>query len=173
MLLLRRLVTVAGVLTLLASYVAAQAVSELQVSPENLTLRVGERKSLFPAAFDRSGNVIPTARFTYRSTAPAIASVDADGAVVGRAAGSTNVEVRAGTRSVTVPVTVSGNAGGVSGGGAPGVGGALPAAPANTSRIIIDPATIYLVRSRSTRSAATSSGLPQGWGRSKRGCRTA
>ena len=150
MLLLRRLVTVAGVLTLLASAAAAQAVSELQVSPENLTLRVGERKSLFPAAFDRSGNVIPTARFTYRSTAPAIASVDADGAVVGRAAGSTNVEVRAGTRSVTVPVTVSGSAGAV-GGGAPSVGGTLPAAPANTSRIIIDPATIYLVPSESQR----------------------
>ena len=54
MLQLRRLVTVAGVLALLAGPVAAQAVSELQVSPENLTLRVGERKSLFPAAFDRS-----------------------------------------------------------------------------------------------------------------------
>ena len=151
MLLLRRLVTVAGVLTLLASAAAAQAVSELQVSPENLTLRVGERKSLFPAAFDRSGNVIPTARFTYRSTAPAIASVDADGAVVGRAAGNTNVEVRAGTRSVTVPVTVAGSAVGVGGGGAPGMGGTLPAAPANTNRIIIDPATIYLVPSESQR----------------------
>lgn len=150
MFLLRRLVTVAGVLTLLASAAAAQAVSELQVSPENLTLRVGERKSLFPAAFDRSGNVIPTARFTYRSTAPAIASVDADGAVVGRAAGNTSVEVRAGTRSVTVPVTVAGSAGAV-GGGAPSVGGTMPAAPANTSRIIIDPATIYLVPSESQR----------------------
>lgn len=150
MLQLRRLVTVAGVLALLAGPVAAQAVSELQVSPENLTLRVGERKSLFPAAFDRSGNVIPTARFTYRSTTPAVASVDADGAVVGRSAGTTNVEVRAGTRSVSVPVTVAGSAA-TSGGGAPAGLGGLGAAPANTNRIIIDPATIYLVPSESQR----------------------
>jgi Big-like domain-containing protein/WD40 repeat protein len=153
MLQLRRLVTVAGVLVLLAGPAAAQAVSELQVSPENLTLRVGERKSLFPAAFDRSGNVIPTARFTYRSTAPGVASVDADGAVIGRAAGSTNIEVRAGTRSVTVPVTVSGSAT-TAGGGAPAGLGGLGAAPANTNRIIIDPATIYLVPSESQRLVA-------------------
>ncbi|MEP6744373.1 MAG: Ig-like domain-containing protein [Gemmatimonadota bacterium] len=151
MLQLSRLVTVAGVLSLLAGSVAAQAVSELQVSPENLTLRVGERKSLFPAAFDRSGNVIPTARFTYRSTAPTIASVDADGAVVGRSAGTTNIEVRAGTRSVSVPVTVSGGAGG---GAQPGGSAGLPSAPSNTNRIIIDPATIYLVPSESQRLTA-------------------
>ena len=54
MFLLRRLVSVAGLLGLLAAPVLAQ-VSEVQVSPTTLTLRVGERKSLFPAAFDRSG----------------------------------------------------------------------------------------------------------------------
>lgn len=155
MLQLRRLVNVAGVLALLAGPVAAQAVSELQVSPENLTLRVGERKSLFPAAFDRSGNVIPTARFTYRSTAPAIASVDADGAVIGRGVGSTNIEVRAGTRSVTIPVSVSG---GSATGGTSATAGSLPAAPANTNRIIIDPATIYLVPSESQRLVAKAIG---------------
>lgn len=149
MLQLRRLVTVAGVLALLAGPAAAQTVSEVQVSPENLTMRVGERKSLFPAAFDRTGNVIPTTRFTYRSSAPSVASVDADGAVIGRAAGSATIEVRAGTRTVSVPVTVTGGGAVTSGGGASGA-----IAPNNTSRIIIDPATIYLVPSESQRLVA-------------------
>ncbi|HVX89231.1 MAG TPA: Ig-like domain-containing protein [Gemmatimonadales bacterium] len=149
MLQLRRLVTVAGVLALLAGPAAAQTVSEVQVSPENLALRVGERKSLFPAAFDRTGNVIPTTRFTYRSSAPGVASVDADGAVIGRSAGSATIEVRAGTRTVSVPVTVTGGGAAVSG-GTPG--GTIP--PNNTSRIIIDPATVYLVPSESQRLVA-------------------
>ena len=146
MLQLRRLVTVAGVLALLAGPIAAQ-VADVQVTPENLSIRVGERKSLYAAAFDRAGNVIPTARFTYRSSAPGIATVDADGAVVGRVAGSAAIEVRAGTRTISVPVTVSG-----AGGAVPGGGGAI--APNNTSRIIIDPATIYLVPSESQRLVA-------------------
>src|SRR6478609_7643992 len=106
MLQLRRLVTVAGVLSLLAGPVAAQ-VSEVQVSPSAITLRVGERKSLFPAAFDRSGNVIPTARFTYSSSAPGVASVDAEGAVIGRGAGAATITVRGGGKSVTVAVSVN------------------------------------------------------------------
>src|SRR5574338_229153 len=129
MLQLRRLVTVAGILALLAGPLAAQ-VADVQVTPENLSIRVGERKSLYAAAFDRAGNVIPTARFTYRSSAPGIATVDAEGSVVGRAAGSAAIEVRAGTRTISVPVTVSG-AGGSAPGGASG--GAM--APNNTSRI--------------------------------------
>lgn len=145
---LRRLVTVAGVLALLARPVAAQ-VADVQVTPENLSIRVGERKSLYAAAFDRAGNVIPTARFTYRSSAPGIATVDADGAVVGRASGSTAIEVRAGTRTISVPVTVSG-----AGAAVPGAGASGAMAPTNTSRIIIDPATVYLVPSESQRLVA-------------------
>ena len=104
---LRRLVTVAGVLSALAGPVAAQAVNEVLASPENLSLRVGDRKALTATAFDRAGNVIPTARFTYRSLAPAIASVDIDGSVTGRSPGMTSVEVKAGTKTFTVAVNVS------------------------------------------------------------------
>jgi len=122
MLQLRRLVTVAGVLSLLAGPVAAQ-ITEVQVSPSAITLRVGERKSLFPAAFDRSGNVIPTARFTYSSSAPGVASVDAEGAVIGRGAGAATITVRGGGKSVTVAVSVSAPA-----------PGAPPAPPASLLR---------------------------------------
>lgn len=142
MLQLRRLVTVAGVLSALAGPLAAQAVNELLVSPENITIRVGERKALTATAFDRVGNVIPTARFTYRSTAPTVASVDGDGTVTGRGAGMGSIEVRAGTKSFTVAVNVSAAASAA----VPAAGGGGPI-PSNIARVQIDPATIYLVQS--------------------------
>ena len=138
---LRRLVTVAGVLSALAGPVAAQAVNEVLASPENLSLRVGDRKALTATAFDRAGNVIPTARFTYRSLAPAIASVDIDGSVTGRSAGMTSVEVKAGTKTFTVAVNVSA---GSAAAGTPAGGGPIPG---NIARLQIDPATVYLVQS--------------------------
>lgn len=154
MLQLRRLVTVAGVLSLLAGPVAAQ-VTEIQVSPSAITLRVGERKSLFPAAFDRSGNVIPTARFTYSSSAPGVASVDAEGAVIGRGTGAATITVRGGGKSVTVAVSVNAATTGTPTSPAPsGPNPLLGGVPANATRILIDPATIYLVPSESQRLVA-------------------
>ncbi|HET7042288.1 MAG TPA: Ig-like domain-containing protein, partial [Gemmatimonadales bacterium] len=137
---LRRLVAVAGLLSALAGPAAAQAVNELLVSPENLALRVGDRKALTPTAFDRVGNVIPTARFTYRSLAPTVATVDGVGTVTGRSAGSTTIEVKSGTKIFTVAVNVSASPTGA----VPGASGAVPA---NIARLQIDPATIYLVQS--------------------------
>lgn len=141
MLQLRRLVTVAGFLSALAGPLAAQAVSDLLVSPENLALRVGERKALTATAFDRAGNVIPTARFTYRSVGPAVATVDAEGSVTGRSAGSTTIEIHAGSKLFTVAVNVSA--------GAAPAGPTAPTGPLppNIARVQIDPATIYLVQS--------------------------
>jgi hypothetical protein len=153
MFLLRRLVTVAGVLCLLAAPAFAQ-VSEIQVSPTNLTLRVGDRKALFPAAFDRSGNVIPTARFTYSSSATGVASVDGEGVVIGRGTGTATVTVRNGGKSVTVTVNVNSAAAPAST-TTPGVTSASsPSIPVGATRIIIDPATIYLVPSESQRLVA-------------------
>ena len=153
MFLLRRLVSVAGLLCLLAAPALAQ-VTEVQVSPTNLTLRVGERKSLFPAAFDRSGNVIPTARFTYSSSAPGVASVDPEGAVVGRGTGTATITVRNGGKSVSVTVNVN-SAAAPAGTSTPGATSAtLPGIPVGATRIIIDPATIYLVPSESQRLVA-------------------
>src|SRR5688572_7362489 len=141
---LRRLMTVAGFLAALAGPVAAQQVNEVLVSPEHLALRVGERRALIPAAYDRIGNVVPTARFTYRSTNPAIAAVDAEGSVTGRGPGSATIEVISGTRRATVAVTVTGAAGGPA-----QVGGGV--IPGNISRVVIVPATVYLVPSESQR----------------------
>lgn len=142
---LRRLVTVAGVLSALAGPLAAQAVSEVLASPENLSIRVGDRRAITTTAFDRAGNVIATARITYRSLGPAIASVDADGTVTGRGVGTTTIEVRTGTKTATVLVNVAAAAGG--GGGGSGLAGAGGPIPAGISRVVIDPATVYLVQS--------------------------
>lgn len=143
MLQLRRLVTVAGVLTALAGPLAAQAVSEVLASPENISIRVGDRRAITTTAFDRAGNVIATARITYRSLGPNVASVDGDGTVTGRGAGTTSIEVKAGTKVATVVVTVAAGGGGAS--AAAGTSGG--AIPANISRVVIDPATVYLVQS--------------------------
>ena len=39
----------------------AQTVAEVQVTPETMTLGVGERQTLFATAYDRQGNLIPNA----------------------------------------------------------------------------------------------------------------
>ena len=154
MLRLRRLVTVAGALSLLVGPLAAQ-VSEVQVSPSAVTLRVGERKSLFPAAFDNRGNVIPTQRFTYSSSAPGVASVDAEGAIIGRGAGAATITVRGGGKSVTVAVSVNAPPPGTTPPPAPsGPNPILGGVPSSATRIIIDPATVYLVPSESQRMVA-------------------
>ena len=51
----------AGVLTalLLVSPLTAQTVAEVQITPETMTLGVGQKQALFATAFDSRGNLIP------------------------------------------------------------------------------------------------------------------
>ncbi|HET8623421.1 MAG TPA: Ig-like domain-containing protein [Gemmatimonadales bacterium] len=95
----------------------AQTVAEVQVTPETMTLAVGQKQTLFAAAFDRQGNLISNARFTFRSSDTTIARVEPDGVVVGLAPGLARVEARVQTRRGSLAVLVTGP-GGV--GGAPG-----------------------------------------------------
>ena len=148
----RRLVSVAGVLLALSATAPLRAqVADLQVSPENVTLKVGERKPLYASAFDRSGNIITTARFRYTSASNAVATVDAEGILMGRGPGVTLVTVATGSRSVRVTVTV------VNGPQA-AAPSAPTSAPAGATRIIIDPATVYLLPSESQRLVARAIG---------------
>lgn len=41
-----------------AAPLRAQAVAEVQVAPQTLTLRIGQKQTIFAAAFDRQGNLI-------------------------------------------------------------------------------------------------------------------
>jgi len=87
---------------------AAQTVAEVQVTPETMTLAVGQAQTVFAAAFDRQGNLISNARFTFRSSDTTIARVGADGVVVGLAPGLARVEARAQTRRGSLAVLVTG-----------------------------------------------------------------
>lgn len=106
--------TRAALLTLLATIapasarVAAQTVAEVQVTPATMTLSVGQKQTVFAAAFDRQGNLISNARFTFRSSDTTIARVEADGVVVGLAAGLAQIEARAQTRRGSLAVLVTG-----------------------------------------------------------------
>ena len=92
---------------------AAQSanVSEVQVAPPSVTLKIGERTGLLATAFDRIGNVIPTARITWASNNVQVARVDNNGTVTGVAPGVTIIEARSGTRKGQSAVQVMGAAG--------------------------------------------------------------
>src|SRR5205814_6709587 len=115
-------------------------------------------------AFDRVGNVIPTARPIWTSNNVNVAKVDNNGTVTGVAGGAAIVEARVGTRRGQAVVQVTGGAAPPSTGGPPPVtpptappahggtgpfsrhppGSGPPAAPK------IDPAVIYPLPSANT-----------------------
>ncbi|PYP56459.1 MAG: hypothetical protein DMD40_10855 [Gemmatimonadetes bacterium] len=101
---------------------AAQNVSEVQVAPPTVTIRVGERSGLLATAFDRIGNVIPTVRIIWSSNNVNIAKVDNSGTVTGVANGVAIIEARVGARRGQAAVQVTGGA-------APAPPAAPPAGP--------------------------------------------
>src|SRR3989440_6748998 len=143
----------------------AQNVSEVQVAPPTVTVKVGERSGLLATAFDRAGNVIPTVRFIWSSNNVSVAKVDNDGTVTGVAGGVAIVEARVGPRRGQAAVQVIGAPSAGTQAGAPpqttarptdGTGGVDPFAgqppgtgPASVMRI--EPPTVYLLPSENTR----------------------
>jgi hypothetical protein len=93
---------------LLASDLQAQSVAEVQVTPETMTLGVGQRQSIFAAAYDRQGNLIPTAQFAFRSSDTLVVRVLRDGVVLGVSPGLARVEARVQGRRASMAVLVSG-----------------------------------------------------------------
>src|SRR2546423_13578784 len=86
----------------------AQAVTEVQAAPPSVTIKVGERTGLLATAFDRVGNVIPTARVIWSSNNLAVAKVDNNGTVSGMGGGVAIIEARVGARKGTAAVQVVG-----------------------------------------------------------------
>jgi uncharacterized protein YjdB len=149
----------------------AQNVVEVQVAPPSITLKVGEKSGLLATAFDRVGNVIPTARIIWSSNNVAVAKVDNNGTVTAVAGGVAIIEARVGSRKGQAAVQVVGAPAGSA--GAPTAGqpsvparpaadqpGAVPAAdalqgqPAGTGPaavLRIEPPTVYLLPSENTR----------------------
>lgn len=90
-----------------AAPATAQGVADVQVTPSSLTLGVGERQTLFAAAFDRQGNLLPTATIAFVSSDTTVARVGSDGTVVGLHAGLARVEARAQNRRAEVAIFVT------------------------------------------------------------------
>ncbi|HYC32772.1 MAG TPA: Ig-like domain-containing protein, partial [Gemmatimonadales bacterium] len=110
---------------------AAQAVAEVQVTPETMTLGVGARQTLFAAAYDRQGNLIPAAKFTFWSSDTLIARVMRDGTVLGVAPGLAKVEARSQARRASLAVLITGAVDSAAAG--PPAGSVLTLEPATTS----------------------------------------
>lgn len=108
----------------------AQAVAEVQVAPEALTLRVGERKPVLATGYDAAGNVLGGVQFRFSSTDTTVALVDRAGMVTAVRPGLARVDVRAGSRGGAVMVAVRGL-------DAPAVAGEQPARLRITDSVIL------------------------------------
>lgn len=128
-----------------SSRLAAQTIAEVQVTPETMTLGVGQKQTVFAAAFDRQGNLISNARFSFRSSDTTIARVGPDGVVVGLTPGLARVEARAQTRRGSVAVLVTGPDGAAP---APG-GGTAPRIEGVT--LTFEPASLRLLPGETAR----------------------
>jgi hypothetical protein len=123
--------------SLWGSPLAAQSIAEVQVTPETMTLGVGQRQTLFAAAYDRQGNLIPSAQFAFRSSDTLVVRVLRDGTVLGVSPGLAKVEARAQSRRASMAVLVSGT-------GAGADSARRGAAPAGTV-LTLEPAQVTLL----------------------------
>jgi uncharacterized protein YjdB len=117
---MRYSLAVLGLMGLLpAQPAAAQVVAEVQVTPETMTLGVGQKQALFATAFDQKGNLIPTAKFTFWSSDTLIAQVRKDGTVIGVKPGLAKIEARTQGRRASMAVLITGGGAGESSSRAP------------------------------------------------------
>jgi uncharacterized protein YjdB len=119
---LSRLLLAAGLALASAVSARAQTVAEVQVTPETLTLAVGGKQRLFATAYDRQGNLIPNARFTYWSSDTNVAQVGRDGAVLGVGAGLAKVEARVQGLQASTAILITGSGAGDTAGSGAGPG---------------------------------------------------
>jgi hypothetical protein len=87
--------------------VAVGAPAHLTLAPHSATIVAGTTTSATATLSDRRGNPVTGVTPLYTSTAPAIAVVQADGTIIGVAAGSASVIATAGAASDTMQVTVT------------------------------------------------------------------
>src|SRR5437870_10475195 len=140
---------------------AAQNVSEVQVAPPTVTIRVGERSGLLATAFDRIGNVIPTVRIIWSSNNINVAKVDNSGTVTGVGNGVAIIEARVGARRGQAAVQVTGGSGGAAPPAAPPPGPPPPAGPdpfggqppgsGPAAALRLEPGVVYLLPSENSR----------------------
>jgi Tol biopolymer transport system component len=93
---------------------SAQTVTEVQVTPETMTLGVGQKQAIFATAFDQRGNLIPSAKFAFWSSDTLIAQVRKDGTVVGVKPGLAKIEARSMGKRASLAVLITGGTAGES-----------------------------------------------------------
>ena len=127
-----------GGLALVASATMAtaqtQTVSEIQVTPETMTLGVGQKQALFAAAFDGRGNLLAAAKFTFWSSDTMIARVRKDGTVLGITPGLAKIEARTQGKRASMAVLITGTAPGDTSG----------KRAASASQLSLEPASVTL-----------------------------
>lgn len=143
---MRLTLSILAVLSLAPCLLRAQNVAEVQVTPETVTLKVGQKQALFAAAFDAGGNLIPTARFTFSSNNPTVATAQPDGVVIGLKGGAAIVQVSAGQKSFNVAVSVESATQQVSSAATTPPPAAMPAGPP-PSMLTIEPSPVLLLPS--------------------------
>lgn len=138
---------------------AAQTVNEVQVTPETMTLAVGQRQPIFAAAYDRQGNLIPSAKFGFWSSDTLIARVGKEGSVLGVSPGLAKVEARLQGKRASMAVLITGTGANSAGNGQPSVppGSVLTLDPAS---IILLPGETIRVTPQALREDATPSPTP-------------
>jgi uncharacterized protein YjdB len=117
----------------IAAATQAQSISEIQVTPETMTLGVGQKQALFAAAFDARGNLMASAKFSFWSSDTLIARVRKDGTVVGVAPGLAKIEARSQGRRASMAVLITGSSPAESAGQRSGSGAILTLEPASAT----------------------------------------
>jgi uncharacterized protein YjdB len=122
-------------LPLSSALLSAQTVTEVQVTPETMTLGVGQKQAIFATAFDQRGNLIPSAKFVFWSSDTLIAQVRKDGTVVGLKPGLAKIEARSMGKRASLAVLITG-----------GPAGESPATRTATSAAVLtlDPPSVNL-----------------------------
>src|SRR4051812_16183964 len=122
--------------------VSGQTVADVQVTPETMTLGVGQKQAIFATAFDQRGNLIPSAKITFSSSDTLIAQVRKDGTVLGLMPGLAKIEARSQGKRASLAVLITGTARGA------------PAATPWASVLTLEPATVTLLPGEGVRISA-------------------
>ncbi|HSE67508.1 MAG TPA: Ig-like domain-containing protein [Gemmatimonadales bacterium] len=125
-----------------------QSVTELYVSPDTLSLTVGQKQGLAVQAFDSNGNAI--LRLTFHSTDDAVVVVEGTGTVTAVGPGAAQVLVSAGRKSKSVYVLVTGEPTTSSSAATIKVPAPLP----EFSSVVVQPAAIYALPGEKARAVA-------------------
>ncbi|WP_405283276.1 Ig-like domain-containing protein [Gaopeijia maritima] len=105
------------------------SVQSITVQPSSTTLDEGEAQTLQAVARNGSGSIVSGVQFSWTSSDPSIASVNASGRVVGNSAGIATIRAQANGRTGTSTVTVEA----VDGGGGIGLPALLTVSPASST----------------------------------------